>query len=85
MARPLGSLPATRYGLPATSSRSILLPSRLMTPLGYYYVEINSWLIGWFQRITEMAGVVLSLDPKPIQVSTEKEVSKLLTVSESDD
>jgi len=43
-------------------------------------------LADWFfQRITEMAGVVLSLDPKPIQVSTEKEVSKLLTVSESDD
>ena len=25
-------------------------------------------LTEWFQRITEIAGIVLSLDPKPIQV-----------------
>lgn len=31
------------------------------------------------QRITEMAGVVLSLDPKPIKVDNPEQVSDFVT------
>jgi len=44
-------------------------------------------LADWFfQRITEMAGVVLSLDPKPIQVQKKRRgQGKALTASDPDD